>query len=483
MKRFLCLMLAVLTFTCDFLTCFANEGGESSQLDEIVSSNFIEENETIIFDEKFLENAGTTASDWYVIALKSNGYDAEYSKYLDALTAYVVQKYETENKLHSAKATEWHRISLAVIACGGDPENVSGINLIDDGIFNRDLDRQGLNAYIWALICLGSGDFTQPQDTQNTQSSIIDKLISSQLEDGGFTLSGTMGDVDMTSMVITALSNFYNNDNPEVVECVDKAVVFLSNAQNSNGGFSSYGIENCESASQVVIAMSAIGIDPNTDSRFVKNGNSVYENIYTYKTENGFKHILNGETNYLATQQAFLAISAYSKLGQGSIYNNLRVKNDATNQNSVLSNSDRETIIKFAENVNGSDLATLKRLSQTLENYTGDDKFVLQTSVSMSISKAEEILKSISDLENSIDELSNYSFKFLHKSELDDVMDKYESLSDVDKPLVENFDILQQTQAEINTQIRQIFITILILIIICVCIIYLWKKRKNKKAD
>lgn len=483
MKRIICLILMCFFLFGNSIQCFCQENESSALLSETINSIFIEENETITFDEKFLSNAGTTASDWYVIALKNAGFEAEYSKYLDALSAYIMQKYETENKLHPVKATEWHRISLAMMSCGGDPTNVNGINLIDDGIFNRNLDKQGLNAYIWALVCLGADDFTQPSGAINTEESIISELIDAQLDDGGFSLSGTMGDPDVTAMVVTALSNFYISDYPNVVECIDKSITYLSSVQNDDGGYSSYGVPNCESACQVVIALSSVGIDGSSDERFIKNGNSVYENIYTFKTADGFKHIADGETNYLATQQAILAISAYSSLGNGSIYNQSTSNDNEKVDENLLSNNDIELMKKLSKKVNASDLMTLKRLSQTLENYSGDDKFVLETSVNLAISNAEKIISNIENIENKISELSDMSFKFLHKKDLNEINSSYNSLSEIDKTLVENYYMFLQIQAEINTQIRQLIITILIFIAVLICTIYLMRKRRKNKDN
>lgn len=479
MKKILCIILTFFVLFSNCIIVFA----ENSELETIVEKNFILENETVKFDEDYLNNAGSSANDWYVIALKCGGFDAEYSKYLDALTSYVMQKYETENKLHPAKATEWHRIALTVEACGGDPTNVGGIDLISDGIYYKNLNKQGINAYIWALICLGTGDFQEPSDAENTKNSIIDKIVSSQLEDGGFTLSGSMGDVDVTSMVVYALSNFNNDDYDNVSECVNKAVDFLANSQNDDGSFASYGIKNCESSSQVVIALCSLGISPSDDERFTKNGASAYEYIYTYWNGDGFKHIADGETNFLATYQAMLAISAYSNIDNGSVFNMLTKSDDIIFDDNQLSNSDIELIKVFAENVNASDYQTLKRLLQTIENYDGDDKFLMETTLNLAISDAENIMAKIDDLEKDIENLSNARFKFLYKKDYKEIEKSFCSLSESDQKLVENSYILKTLEAEINTQIRQLVITILIFIALVISLVYLWKKHRKSSDD
>ena len=60
----------------------------------------------------------------------------------------------------------------------------------------------------------------------------------------------------------------------------------------------SWGSENIESASQVVVALTGLGIDPHRDERFVKDGNSVIDNLMNFALEDGgFSKILNGKVN------------------------------------------------------------------------------------------------------------------------------------------------------------------------------------------
>lgn len=68
-----------------------------------------------------LTYAGSSATDWLPIGLSRCGVEDDYDAYLAALQSYVEQKYREPDKLDRVKATEWHRISLAVLACDGDP--------------------------------------------------------------------------------------------------------------------------------------------------------------------------------------------------------------------------------------------------------------------------------------------------------------------------------------------------------------------------
>ena len=98
--------------------------------------------------------------------------------------------------------------------------------------------------------------------------------------------------------------------------------------QDADGGFStSYGdgnmVATSESISQVVTALSALGIDPDTDARFVKDGGSAIDALLRYfVTGGGFKHIQSGEIDGMATEQAYYALTAYYRFltRQTSLY-------------------------------------------------------------------------------------------------------------------------------------------------------------------
>ena len=78
-------------------------------------------------------------------------------------------------------------------------------------------------------------------------------------------------------MALQALVNY--KDQAAVSAAAEAAFAWLSSAQNEKGGYSSWGTENSESIAQVITACAAWGINPDTDSRFVKNGNSAVDAI------------------------------------------------------------------------------------------------------------------------------------------------------------------------------------------------------------
>ena len=96
----------------------------------------------------------------------------------------------------------------------------------------------------------------------------------------------------------------------------DAAFTCLSNIQHASGTYASFGEENSESCAQVIVACATWGINPNTDSRFMKNGNSVVDGLLSYylPEQAEFSHVANNQANNMATDQACYALVAYDRL-------------------------------------------------------------------------------------------------------------------------------------------------------------------------
>lgn len=305
-----------------------------------------------LFIYPFVENAGNALGDWYALGIGRFGYPDNYNAYLSCIADSVSLQYAGEDKLDSDKATEWHRIALAILSMGGDPtsigQGVDGgtINLIQDGVYSRgyveSLGKQGVNGWIWGLITLDSMRYIVPEDSYDNRDSIITEILKQQLKDGGFALSGESSDVDMTAMAIQALAPYYNSSQEytyslqetgktmtcTVREVVDTALDWLSKQQLKDGDYSSMGIKNVESTAQVMVALCALGIDPMIDKRFIKNGNTVLDGIYKYQLENGgFTHsfekasenktAIPGEANSMASEQVLYSLNALYRFKNG----------------------------------------------------------------------------------------------------------------------------------------------------------------------
>lgn len=258
----------------------------------------------------------TFGSEWLVIALARSGRDVPDSYYDSVVKAVQSAKGQLSDK----KSTEYARTILALTAIGKDPTDVGGYDLLARLADMDDVTYQGINGAIFALLALDSGKYDVPAaaegGTQVTRDGLVAYILAQQLSDGGWALSGTSADPDVTAMALQALAPYRTGD--ETVDAaVDKGVQLLSDMQLSDGGYSSWGTLNSESCAQVLIALAALGIDPASDSRFVKNGLTVLDALLAYAVSGGFRHTVDGEADAIATEQALCALTAYARLLDG----------------------------------------------------------------------------------------------------------------------------------------------------------------------
>lgn len=267
---------------------------EQQTAKEIITYNLSESSAETVqdwIDTTLSENAGN-GSEWYVIALSKSG-EYDFSAYKVALEAYVESK-------DIRSATSRQKCALTLLAVGSNSDYIADTT-------ENSIGEQGLMSYVYGLHLLNNGCTS----STHTAESVKKQILSMQLSDGGWAVMGEYGDPDATAMTIQALAPYYNNDET-VKKAVDKAVQFLSDKQLDSGGYKSMGKESSESVSQVIIALSAIGIDTATDSRFIKNGNTLFTALEQFHLADGsYCHEIGGTQNYTATVQAFMAYTAY----------------------------------------------------------------------------------------------------------------------------------------------------------------------------
>lgn len=255
-------------------------------------------------------------SEWLVIALARSGRDVPDSYYDSVVKAVQSAKGQLSDK----KSTEYARTILALTAIGKDPTDVGGYDLLARLADMDDVTYQGINGAIFALLALDSGKYDVPAaaegGTQVTRDGLVAYILAQQLSDGGWALSGTSADPDVTAMALQALAPYRTGDET-VNAAVDKGVQLLSDMQLFDGGYSSWGTLNSESCAQVLIALATLGIDPVSDSRFVKNGLTVLDALLAYAVSGGFRHTVDGEADAIATEQALCALTAYARLLDG----------------------------------------------------------------------------------------------------------------------------------------------------------------------
>ena len=246
--------------------------------------------------------------EWMVIGLARSGRPVP-AGYYDNVVEYVKAKADANERLHPAKVTDNARVILALTAIGKDVTNVGGHNLLK-GLDNMAyVQTQGINGPIWTLIALDSHNYPTMGDV--TREKLIQVILDAQLNDGGWDLSADKADPDMTAMAIQSLAPYYKT-NETVKAAVDKALDVLSGLQQGDGGFGSWGTVNSESCAQVIVALTALGIDPTADSRFVKNDLTVLDALASfYVTGGGFKHVADKGRDGMATEQGYYALAAY----------------------------------------------------------------------------------------------------------------------------------------------------------------------------
>lgn len=317
MKRIVILLLCLCL--CLGTVYGAAEKDPARQVEEALAAECKTPVGALLADREMLP-AGNSGSDWLAMVLALNDIPEQYEAYLQALEDYVTGCYAKNGDLSKAKATEYHRIALTVLALGGDPtrfgKNEAGapVDLIAEGTyaFRGTLGAQGLNGWIFALIALDAGNFPVPADAALGREEICAAILEAQEPDGGFGLVSGGSDVDITAMALQALAPYRDTCG----EAVEKALTYLSAQQTGTGGFVSYGAENPESCAQVLIALAALGIDPAQDQRFRKNGRTPEEALETFARPDGtYVHALT-ETkgNLMATTQVLLARTALARL-------------------------------------------------------------------------------------------------------------------------------------------------------------------------
>lgn len=291
---------------------------------------------------------------------------------------------QLKGELDAEKSTEYSRLILAMSALGYDVRKMGSkgqFNFIDKlSQSSTYASKQGINGPIWQLLALNTAgyelfenpsQFTSKNDI-NSAGKMIDTIMDKEIVQangvvGGWALYGRKPDPDITGMAIQGIARYYTGKIPypsdaktsisELKKAIERAVVQLSAIQENTGGFGSWGTLNSESVTQVIVALTALNMDPkaNTihlptiakDVSFVKSGgvsdgvytNNMIDNLYSFwqwgsglsPEVAGFSHVTTGYdggggsgtgVNGMATYQALYGLIAYDRFlkGQNSLY-------------------------------------------------------------------------------------------------------------------------------------------------------------------
>lgn len=271
-------------------------------------------------------------SEWEAVALAQAGKEIP-SEFTDVFFENIENQITGPLENKRVKITDIERLALGAMALGLDPRDINRLNLIEL-IYNSPervggfdtMTFQGNNGLIFALIALDAGGFSVPDDAKWTREKLIAELLRTQNDDGSWALNEAFSvpSVDITGMALIALSTY--KDQPAVRAALDRAVEWLSSVQTDSGGFDGgdyVGGITSEAASQVIIGLSAYGIDA-AGEKFTKNGKNLIAHLLEFQNEDGgFKHTFAYErSDAMATEQALQALVAYDYFlkGKGNLY-------------------------------------------------------------------------------------------------------------------------------------------------------------------
>ncbi len=290
------LILAVITVILSVLSVSAENASRAEELRGGIISNKAEDGNVRTWIDSLCTEPANGA-EWYIFSLAQSG-EYDLSAYEAALTDYL-----SENEVGSAVSRLKFAFTLASV--GSTDGYISSV-------MNGSIGEQGVMSVIFGLHMLNNGYKSE----SFTVDAAVSRLLELRKKDGGWAISGQDSDIDVTAMAIQALS--VHKEKAEVAYAIETALELISSRQAEDGGYSSYGVYNPESVSQVITALCSLGIDFTKDGRFIKNGITLIDVIEKYRLPNGsFSHTLGGEQNENATVQVFSALTAYKRFIDG----------------------------------------------------------------------------------------------------------------------------------------------------------------------
>ena len=325
--------------------------------------------------ETYNPSLGSTYGEWAVLAEARGNVSASvwYDKYLSNIAKSVASMNgKLDPTSTQTKHTEYSRVILALTALGEDATKFTGsngtvYNLVEP-LFEKNgstyrVSEQGNNGTAFALIALDSGNYYDNATGTTARNAWIKSLCDAQINNGAWGIDADFpgSNVDMTAMVVQALAP-YCSTNATVKAAVDKAVEWLSAEYQKTGDYGS-----SESAAQVIVALSALGIDAKTDSRFQHNGISVLSNFLSYADPNskGFLHDKqpNSTVNQMASEQAAYTLVAYDRYVNGS--KRLYDMSDVTKRE----NADAQAVIDMINQIGYVDESSYNAIAEARNAY------------------------------------------------------------------------------------------------------------------
>ena len=241
----------------------------------------------------------------YLVGLGRAGYpvaDGLYAGYYESVKTYLAAH---NNRFSSP--TECAKVVGALNAIGYDPTNVGGVDITAQ--LNDSENVLGDFSIAYMLLAIESKNYNVA-----AKDAYIKTLVDDAYASGGWGWNGVSADVDTTGVVLAALAPYYNT-NSSVKAVVDNAVAALSKMQAADGAFASGMDENSNTTAMVVFGLSELGINADTDARFVKNGISAVDALCSFAVDGGgFGWTDNVDVNDYATNQSYYALGSYFRM-------------------------------------------------------------------------------------------------------------------------------------------------------------------------
>ena len=294
------------------------------------------------------ERIGGTA-EWYILGISQYpGFAGSEKKSIEkALASYrnLLEKYISENEVKNATARLKFSLALATSedqersGSGNDTGISAGEEYIEKCMSDGTIGGLGVMSLIFGLHLVNNGyiyddgtvaDGNISERWKYSEDQLVTKLLAEQHKDGGWSVMGEYGDIDVTAMALQALAPCVNDhetgqgtgssayDVGKLKKAVERGVAFLSEYQLEDGAYKGFGVENAESTAQVLACLSALGIDCTKDERFIKNSNTIFDGLFKFALEDGsFSHELNNEFSATATVQVFYSLVSYIRMKKG----------------------------------------------------------------------------------------------------------------------------------------------------------------------
>ncbi|MDR0904953.1 MAG: S-layer homology domain-containing protein [Oscillospiraceae bacterium] len=255
----------------------------------------------------------SVGGEWAVLALARAGVtnDALYNNYLANLAAATV-----------SGATDSERVTLALTSLGIDASGYGDTDYTAAFKNYASVSGSTVNFKIFGLLALNAGAYS------GEVSAYINGILDAQVTGGGWNLNGSgNADADTTAMALQALAPYYNanalndtsGDNLEfrILGAVQQSLERLKVLQQASGGFAGFGglpENSTESAAQVVVALTALCIDP-TGAEWTKTngGNPLTALLANYNEAGYFGQGGNANFDEMSTEQAAYALVAYNR--------------------------------------------------------------------------------------------------------------------------------------------------------------------------